>query len=150
MIKEFIQYEQALAVKKLGFDENCFGYYKSQGKELVFIKIKNSIISNWEDSFMEFSQCSVPTYQQVFRWFREKNNLYHFLSPERNNSRISASIRKKIITDVSKYEFWCIIEYVRAKKSSPYNTFETHEEAEFECLKKMIEYCKRDFKRDVV
>ena len=55
MIKEFIQYEQALAVKKLGFDENCFGYYKSQGKELVFIKIKNSIISNWEDSFMEFS-----------------------------------------------------------------------------------------------
>ncbi len=27
MNKEFIPYEQALALKELGFDEPCFGYY---------------------------------------------------------------------------------------------------------------------------
>lgn len=150
MIKDFIPYEQALAVKELGFDENCFCYYELQGKELVFREIKNTIISNWRDSFMKFSQCSAPTYQQAFRWFREKYNLYHFISSESDSARMSASIRKKIVTDDSKFEFWSIIEYVRAKKASPYNTFENHEESELECLKKMIEYCKRDFNRDVV
>jgi hypothetical protein len=27
--KEFIPYEQALALKKLGFDESCLGYYNA-------------------------------------------------------------------------------------------------------------------------
>jgi hypothetical protein len=30
MKKEFISYEQALALKELGFDEPCFGYWKSK------------------------------------------------------------------------------------------------------------------------
>ena len=27
MNKEFVNYEQALALKELGFNESCFGYY---------------------------------------------------------------------------------------------------------------------------
>ena len=142
MIKDFIPYEQALELKELGFKEPCFEYWK----------MKNWIIheKTRTDGYTHADQvCGSVLYQQAFRWFREKHNLYHFISSESDSARMSASIRKKIVTDNSKFEFWSIIEYVRAKKASPYNTFKNHEEAELECLKKMIEYCKRDFKRDV-
>jgi hypothetical protein len=50
MNKEFIPYEQALALKELGFDEPCLGFrYIEKNKP--------------EES---------PTYSQAFRWFREK------------------------------------------------------------------------------
>ena len=32
MNKEFIPYEQALELKELGFDEECFGWYSKDGK----------------------------------------------------------------------------------------------------------------------
>ncbi|PCI28437.1 hypothetical protein COB55_03890 [Candidatus Wolfebacteria bacterium] len=35
MEKEFIQYTQAKQLKKLGFDEPCFGHYENQSKILV-------------------------------------------------------------------------------------------------------------------
>jgi len=81
MEKEFIPYEQALELKELGFDEDCFGYYKLQGKELVFREIRNTIISNWRDSFMKFSQCSAPTYQQAFRWLYQKLDIEKGVMP---------------------------------------------------------------------
>jgi hypothetical protein len=31
MTKEFVSYEEALALKELGFDEPCFGYYDEGG-----------------------------------------------------------------------------------------------------------------------
>ena len=124
MEKEFIPYEIALAVKKLGFDENCFGYYKSQGKELVFIKIKNSIISNWEDSFMEFSQCSVPTYQQAFRWFREKYG--YDVSIVRRTVKAYKFEIQKLVYEGNDYFFSVF-------------SFDSHQKAELECLKKLIE-----------
>ena len=37
MEKEFVSYEQALALKELGFDEPCFGYYEPNG-ELDYIE----------------------------------------------------------------------------------------------------------------
>lgn len=66
--KEFIPYEQALALKELGFDEPCFGYFYTEDK-FFETKIKNSELD-------EECSIAVPLYQQVFRWFREK---YHII-----------------------------------------------------------------------
>jgi hypothetical protein len=58
MNKEFIPYEQALALKELGFDEECFAYYYN--KELSF---------GARVAYGEVIES--PLKQQVFRWFRE-------------------------------------------------------------------------------
>ena len=59
MKNEFVKYEQALALKELGFDEPCLGYYDEGG--------------NLYTEMVEVLKA--PLYQQAFRWFREKHNL---------------------------------------------------------------------------
>lgn len=55
MNKEFVTYEQALALKELGFDEPCMSSRDmNNGKGII----------------------QLPLYQQVFRWFREKYKLH--------------------------------------------------------------------------
>jgi hypothetical protein len=65
MNKEFIPYEQALALKELGFDESCFGVYSEHDKTRVYEGL----------SIREGLKIQVPLYQQAFRFFREKYNL---------------------------------------------------------------------------
>jgi hypothetical protein len=61
--KEFIPYEQALALKELGFDEPCLGRYWHEEFKLINID-KQFEVPHYA--------CSAPLYQQAFRWFREK------------------------------------------------------------------------------
>ena len=63
--KEFVPYEQALALKELGFDEPCFGYY-SEGE---------LILNSHTNNHMQRFRYSAPTFSQAFRWVREKHNL---------------------------------------------------------------------------
>jgi hypothetical protein len=61
MNKEFIPYEQALELKELGFNENCFRGYMRQYDEWI-------ITDTIYDGRYEIL---APLYQQAFRWFRE-------------------------------------------------------------------------------
>ena len=61
MNKEFIPYDQAVALKELGFDEPCFGYRDGLGN-LMIRETPHCVIS-------------APTFSQAFRWFRENYNL---------------------------------------------------------------------------
>ena len=72
MEKEFISYEQALALKELGFDEECLGWYvskTSQTLEIELVKQENLL----RDAII------APLYQQAFRWFREKYDLHSYI-----------------------------------------------------------------------
>ena len=140
MKKEFVPYEQALELKKLGFDEDCFGYYKLQGKELVFREIKNSIIYNWKDSFIKFSQCSAPTYQQAFRWFREKYDLV--IEPCVPFQRLYSTEEDHFEILEFGYRIYSFDQYrggLRDKIEWDGYDNSNEEEAELECLKKLIE-----------
>jgi len=66
MEKEFVTYEQALALKELGFDKECFAYYYN--KELSF---------GTRIAYGEVIES--PLKQQVFRWFREKYKIRFFI-----------------------------------------------------------------------
>ena len=70
MEKEFIPYEIALALKELGFDEPCFGYYTGDKKHLV---LRPNMGRRNED--LNDIVCTSPLYQQAFSFFREKYNL---------------------------------------------------------------------------
>ncbi len=128
MNKEFLPYEQALALKKLGFDEPCFGYYISTSyynskKEKKYRKAilyhghfnKNSL-SEFDDN--KSIQVIAPLYQQAFRWFRENYDLYFPIN----------------LDDCGQYYFEVNNEYDVCRN--------TYEEAELECLKKLIEIVK--------
>jgi hypothetical protein len=68
MEKEFIPYEQALALKELGFNEPCLAQYKKYevGEAKLDIGFsKNELIMQ----FHKLSKfCTAPLYQQAFRW----------------------------------------------------------------------------------
>ena len=69
MNKEFIPYEQALALKELGFDEPCFGFHS---------KIHGLILGQVTGTgplFEQAGECSAPLYQQAFRWLFEKRGI---------------------------------------------------------------------------
>jgi hypothetical protein len=130
MEKEFIPYEQALALKELGFDEPCFArYYKAEPHNIQFVLPNYSKDFN-EKQFLHNKEVvlyySAPLYQQAFRWFREK----YGLEPH----------TKKDWSDGVCWGYESIIECVDGIIDC--GTFKTYKEAELECLKKLIEIVK--------
>ena len=142
MSKEFVPYELALKMKALGFDDECMAYYQMsltevrhehdgttgpfgwKKGEVSFEKrffINNyKAIDNSNENWIEFA---APLYQQAFRWFREKHELYH---------------------SIDKHGYW----FFEIKKDEGFgdltvifllNDFDTYEEAERACLDKLIE-----------
>ena len=116
MEKEFIPYQEALALKELGFDEECFGAFI--GKELKLFNFSNDLKGYVNDNNLIIA---APTFSQAFRWFREKYKLSGLI--EIGNQEYSF-----IIFDEEKDS---------RKITSSMNG--TYEEAELACLKKLIE-----------
>ena len=80
--QEFIPYEQALALKELGFDKPClFWYNLSDNNKLATnaqfdsynpVTYTNITIPKRSSYNKELKAITAPLYQQVFRWFRDK------------------------------------------------------------------------------
>jgi len=70
MEKEFVPYEEALAMKKLGFDETCLKGY--------CLNNPNSYLCDYpiSDYDLDRLECDAPLYQQAFRWFRKVHNIH--------------------------------------------------------------------------
>ena len=115
----FVPYKIALALKELGFEEPCFGFYDLSYKcRLAFTSDQN---------FYEQQKCSAPTFSQAFRFFREK----YMLSGE---IYIFKNIWNFDIEDISN----SIQLY-----TSDIMCYNSYEEAELECLVKLIDIVKR-------
>lgn len=70
MKKEFVSHEIALALKKLGFDEECLACF-SPSTELILGK---DITDTYGHEYV-----MAPLWQQVIDWFREKYNIAIFI-----------------------------------------------------------------------
>jgi len=128
MKKDFIPYEQALALKELGFDEPCFGgYYSNQDNvNLWFFKeAKNSD----RDERVREGFATAPTYSQAFRWFREKHNILATVY-----SNASGYLYEWSDSVGGTHRGWS--DYEGPNDGGVWNTYE---EAELACLKKLIE-----------
>jgi len=70
MEEHFVNYNQALALKELGFDEPCFAYFKDDEFQYpnLYEPFKNSEQKSW---FV-----TAPLKSQVFKWFRDKHGLF--------------------------------------------------------------------------
>ena len=128
--KEFIPYEQALELKKLGFDEPCFAWYNDNGNYMLGIdEVRFDTKKTYH--FNNTDSVSAPLYQQAFRWFREKklSDSYVYRYQDRTDGSINYGY--SIINDYG-------IEETRFIKEN----YITYEEAELACLKKLIEIVK--------
>jgi len=128
MKKDFIPYEQALALKELGFDEPCFGgYYSNQDNvNLWFFKeAKNSD----RDERVREGFATAPTYSQAFRWFREKHNILATVY-----SNASGYLYEWSDNVGGTHRGWSDYE-----GPNDGGVWDTYEEAELACLKKLIE-----------
>jgi len=109
MEKEFVPYEQALALKELGFDDKTLKTYDTS---VVLVNGKY-LLDNWYD-VSTVDEVKAPLYQQAFRWFRDKYDLNYV---------------------IVKAESW----FYTINGCNTQEGFNTYEEAELECLKKLIE-----------
>jgi hypothetical protein len=125
----FIPYEQALVLKGLGFDETSLANY-GDSEDGIQMEIWND-----ENHYKWKTICPAPTYQQVFKWFREKHNLWNMIYP-----RYDWNFNIQYIKDFDSVEDkgWGT-----EKESFHGSKFRTYEEAEFACLKKLIEIVKK-------
>lgn len=124
MNKEFIKYEQALALKELEFDEPCFALFNRSDKPVI---AGNTPVFNskTEDDLI----ICVPTYSGAFRWFREKYQLFTLMG----------------VRSISPFNiFWSITDGHGNELQGCIVYFKTYEEAESACLDKLIEIIKND------
>ena len=119
MEKDFVTYNEALALKELGFDEPCLASYETAfGKGIDF---ELGYIINGPKNYV-----LAPLYQQAFRWFREKHG--YFSSPMQSTKPSGIEYDWLITKDIDESRIFV--------KTVGY--FTTYEEAELECLKKLI------------
>ena len=123
MKNEFVNYNQALKLKELEFDEPCFGYYDLNGLQ---VNTHHWYPQNKNSSFplphtTNNPKISAPTFSQAFRWFREKYGL--FIQPNRT-----------IDSEGTWYYF-----SIASKRTDVCEGSFVYEEAELACLNKLIE-----------
>jgi len=70
---EFVDYNIAKQLKEIGFDEECLGCFDEQR---VFGFTIRSIQKYYKNSKEDTYSIAVPTYYQVFQWFRTKHKLH--------------------------------------------------------------------------
>ena len=138
--KEFVLFEEALELKELGFDDKCIlELWWLNGKDVTFGKRHTPTYEMNEQSSetLNFNYkipkkhplpkghaltLLIPIYSQAFRWFRDKG--YETFPKKTENN-----------------EYYYIIEYGHWTfiMDDKYNSYE---EAELACLKKLIQIVK--------
>jgi len=143
MKKEFIPYNLALELKELGFDEPCLAKYSIDivGETIPHFRYNNRIRQAesidegiWFNHNLDKEHIwSAPTYQQAFRWFREKYGIHSWIiNAEDNGNVFKPFFRIKTGKDIFDQH---MIDW-----------YESYEEAELACLEKLIEIVKENKK----
>ena len=129
MEKEFVPVDESMALEELGFDEPCLGFYDGKGNTTLYFNNLRDASGDFKPFIRNerLTWFGAPTFSQAFRWFREKYNLCgwvqesYFKGLKLHQYHISKAQPLNIISNLSE----C-----------------TYEEAELECLKKLIEIVK--------
>ena len=131
-MKDFIPYEESLALKELGFNEPCLKFYANK-KLVLALDTDNGDINSKLNQYNPL-YVSAPTFSQAFRFFREKYGL-------RNRNYGSLNYSGTIS------EYFEILQYAKGTSDKVLSIIVgslTYEEAELECLKRLIEIVKQN------
>jgi len=124
MKNNFINYTEALALKELGFNEKCLGYYICKNSAFG---VDDLLITTDYIDLLQFdsSSCKVPTYSQAFKFFRDKGLVGELFSQLRPSNNLTWGFKISNIEGIV-------------------DGFNTYGEAELECLQKLIKIAKEN------
>lgn len=145
-MSDFVEYEEALALKELGFNGACFRM--SKHRKSCENKIDGScplhnIHCGYPDCEIDktIEPVSLPTYSQAFRFIRKSFKIYHKINLHDPDDELSWRFQLD----------YCIgsgeIFYIHPSNPSTY--FKSYEEAETACLKKFIEKFLENIKKNL-
>lgn len=128
--KDFVPYKESLDLKELGFDKPCFGLYSIM--EHDDIEIGDFYFGpSYATKATEGRSILAPTFSQAFRWFRDKYNLDGFVKGKNYNHK--------------KYYIYTI----NGKWHPSQTALNTYEKAELACLRKLIEFTKKNHESSI-
>lgn len=142
-MEDFINYTEALALKELGFDGDCFAIWSGFDEKNFSVtdtirlyssgfRINGTQSSTFYINDFNSRRVSAPTFSQAFKFFREKYELHSYIERLTSGAFIykidwfEEDIHNKIVWECKSYSF---------------------EETELECLKKLIELVKNEQRR---
>lgn len=156
MKKQFVTYEIALELKKLGFDEDCFGYYTPMKHWMISTNPKYNTVPhfigpNWctEDMKMRF--------MYVVNSFGDRNSTIKNSGFTKAIHNIAAPLWQQVVNwFIEKYQLHIYVDFydtytfaIKYEKDKYYNRFgscemelKTYNEAREQSILKAIELCK--------
>ncbi len=138
--KEFVPYEESLALKEIGFDDPVFAVYDYNGKDREQLFLLTHV-SQEEDNLLEpkdicnsniGESISAPAFFQAFRWFRDHLNIFSTIL-------VDQTMEPKFCYSISRYKDF---DWESIVFSS--DLYYTYEAAELDCLTKIIEIAYSD------
>lgn len=124
--KEFVSYEQAVALKELAFGEKCIATVENNG----YVHIKGT--RGLPSAAAVVNKVDAPLKQQVFKFFREKYNLRGFIGFRPNVKKFAYHIYDMSLSGM---------DYVKQRTMEEFNKdpkVGTYEEAEDACIDQLI------------
>ncbi len=111
----FVPYEIALALKELGFDEPCFGWYSHM--------YGNVFKQGYCETYLGIENCAkAPLYSQAFRWFREKHGIFSsiwcFETEQKFFIEFGFGIQKFEVDNKEEIEVECLSKLIEIVKNS--------------------------------
>ena len=135
MKEEFVPYDLAIRLRRLGFDEPCFATFFSVGAWQIDCT-EGALNLNYRTP-CEYSILA-PTFSQAFKWFRDKHDLVAAILPFQDiEDRVSLCYYYSIV-DLDECKDEDILCNESSLGASDIN-FSSHPEAELACLNKLIE-----------
>jgi hypothetical protein len=119
MEKEFVPYEQTSSLIALGFNEPVIAH-RQDGLDICLLKQPEVLLTD----------LSMILFQQAFRWFREKYGYLHHIT--------YFDPFKAQIPGEADYQGLVLFPHQEVHKLAKVS-YDTYEEVELECLKKLIE-----------
>jgi hypothetical protein len=152
MEKEFVSYDLALRIKALGYKEPCFGRWWFRADMHKLNEQELEIISS---NYFELPEHYIlaPTWQQVFKWFREEHNMHGIIYP------YSETVSGKygwMIWFIGQTKDGHVTEHIKSRpltsmvdrKKVDDDTYWKPEEAELACIEKLLEIVEEKQKKD--
>lgn len=129
MQKEFVTYEQALALKELDYDEPCLAKFIVPGDLVLPGHYENTDVVCATITQNDICEAHVlaPIKQQVFRWFRKNYKIRFYIQSAMADSG----------------EYFKLLFPDGEQRGTAYDT---NEDAENACIDKLIELFKQDKK----
>lgn len=132
MIEQFVTFEIALALKELGFDEECICVFDS------YKNLRGTIIGSIDGDYLKKdkwdSRLPAPLWQQVIDWLREIHKINILIAPIYSSGDLKGYV----------FNFGLII-MNNLSEVFKNGKFETFYEAREQAILKAIELCQKNF-----